>query len=137
MSTAVKARGLSRRFKACFYLSAINFCAMALPTLQPSYVWAVLIFGFVSNAIACWLILRNVEPMSAPQTHEMLAAWGRKAMLGLGVLGGVLLLTLGMTERLGKQAIPFVLFGFSYFSVASRVLGISIDKRIDEPRTKS
>ena len=53
-------------------------------------------------------------------------------MLGLGVFGGMLLLALGMTERLGKQAIPFVLFSFGYFSVASKVLGNSIDKKIDE-----
>lgn len=105
---------------------------MALPTLRPSYAWAVLISGFVLNATACWLILRNVEPMRIPEAHEDLAAWGRKAVLGLGVLGGILLLTLGMTERLGKQAIPFVLFSFGYFSVASKVLGSSIDKKLDE-----
>jgi hypothetical protein len=134
VSAAIDNRGLSRRFKASFCLSAINLCAMALPTLRPPYHWVVLISGIVVNVAACWLILRNVEPSGDPDIHARLAAFGRRSICCLGLFGVILMAALGLTERLGKQALPFILFGFGYFAVALKVLGISIDKTMEKLR---
>jgi hypothetical protein len=125
-SRATITRKLSLRFKACFYLSALNLCAMALPTFQAPYHRVVMIAGLVLNVAACWLIFRNVEPVRNPGTHEKLAAFGIRSMWCLGLLGAVLLLVLGLTHRLGKQAMPFMIFGFGYLSLAANVLGMSI-----------
>jgi hypothetical protein len=126
------ARSLSRRFKACFYLSAINLCALALPTVQAPYNLVAAIAGIVVNIAACWLILRNVEPSRDAEMHVKLAAFGIRSMWCQGLLGGVLLLTLALTRGLGKQALPCIIFGFGYFGVAANVLGMSTDKWIDE-----
>jgi hypothetical protein len=124
---ATTARSLSRRFKACFYLSALNLCAMALPALQAPYHWVALIAGIAVNVAACWLILRNVEAARHPRTHERLAAFGIRGIWCLGPLGVVLLSVLGLTHRLSAQSGLFMVIGFGYYAIAASVLGRSTD----------
>jgi hypothetical protein len=137
MSERMNTGNLSLRFKACYFLSALNLAAMALPILQAPHPWALPITGIVVNVVACWLILRGVEPSQDPNTHETLGAFGRRGNFVVASAAAILLVVLGFTERLTKQAIPFALFGFGYTWVALKVLDMSTARWLDELRAKT
>lgn len=132
MPESMSSGKLSQRFKACYYLSALNLGAMALPALQAPYIWIVIIVSTIVNAAACVLILRGVETSADTEAHERLATFGKRGIFGLGLVGGLLLLVLAFTGRLGRQALPFMLFGFGYFSVALKVLENSTGKSMEK-----